>query len=75
MLESNELVSLLRESKRKHYHCDDSWFCCGKCDSPDHPGGLYSHEGGSGPDRTRGVCNCGADTWNARVAAALGERL
>lgn len=64
------LVALLRESKREHYHCDDSWYCCGACTHPDHCDmGVCSHEGESA--RVQGVCNCGADTWNARVDVAL----
>lgn len=54
------LEALLRESKREHLHCDDSYYCCNKCDSPDH----YEpspHE----------PCTCGADEWNKRVDEAL----
>ena len=63
--------SLLAESIREHYHCDDSWYCCGKCDAADHGGGLpHTHDGEAA--RVEGVCNCGADAWNAKVEAALG---
>jgi len=65
-----QLTELLRESKRGHHHCDDSWYCCPKCDSPDHPGGPPS----LGAERTgKDECDCGADEWNAKVDAALGE--
>lgn len=67
------LLSLLRESRRHHYHCDDSWYCCGKCVNPDHSHGEEdypaSHEGEAA--RTAGVCNCGADDWNAKIDAVL----
>jgi hypothetical protein len=63
-----QLVSLLRESRQQHYHCSDSWFCCGACTCEDH-GELDSHGGEA--DRTGGVCNCGASAWNARVDEAL----
>lgn len=74
------LMNLLRESKREHYHCEDSWYCCGKCDHDCHYRGAEDHEhdedcypnthDGEGA-RTNGVCNCGADAWNARVDAVL----
>jgi hypothetical protein len=67
-----QLSALLQESKRKHYHCDDSWYCCGKCDSEDHFGGHPStHDGESA--RISGVCNCGADEWNTRIDTALSK--
>jgi len=78
------LVALLREARREHYHCNDSWYCCGKCthsdhvlcdgDEEDHEHNaacyLGSHKGEAA--RTSGICNCGADAWNARVDAVLG---
>lgn len=70
------LLELVQASRRGHYHCDDSWYCCGKCtcsctDSHEHDSDCYpaSHDGEAA--RTTGVCNCGADAWNARVDAAL----
>lgn len=81
------LMQLARDSRREHYHCDDSWFCCGKCTHPDHglcnqtkeedhehDASCYvgSHVGYNA--RTSGVCNCGADEWNARVDAVLEGR-
>jgi hypothetical protein len=60
------LVKLLRESRREHYHCDDSYYCCGACDAEDH-GPL----GGGFANREGGVCNCGADEWNKRIEEAL----
>ncbi len=81
------LVSLLREAKREHYSCEDTWYCCGKCTCScvsgekdhEHDESCYhaSHIG-SGPagishpdERASGVCNCGADAWNARIDAVL----
>ena len=66
--EIERLQSLLLESKREHEHCEDSWFCCGKCDALDHDGEFPS----SHRNRESGVCNCSADAWNACVDAALG---
>lgn len=69
---------------------DNWWYCCGKCTHGDHvmcPGGddhehdascylpscyTGSHDGEA--SRTSGVCNCGADAWNARVAEVLNGR-
>lgn len=59
------LVALLRESRREHHHCDDSWYCCPMCESEDH-GRL-----GEGPGHHDRKCTCGAAAWNARVDAAL----
>ena len=36
MLDLDKLLELLKESKRDHDHCDDSWYCCGACRHPDH---------------------------------------
>lgn len=58
------LVALLRESKRKHYHCDDSWYCCPLCLHEDHGWRGYKQD-------DNGVCTCGADEWNARVDEVL----
>lgn len=63
------LIDLLQESKMHHRHCDDSWYCCGACVHLDH-GPLYDID--QEPDqRKAGVCNCGADQWNARIEEAL----
>lgn len=60
------LASLLVESKREHLHVDDdSWYCCGKCQHPDH--GLDGEWLCTHRSRNAGVCNCGADRWNQRV--------
>lgn len=60
------LMQVLRESKREHQHCEDSFYCCRRCTSPDH----FLLEGETlGGDLTE--CTCGADAWNARVDAAL----
>jgi len=75
------LVALLRDSHRNHYHCEgDDWQCCGKCthECTMIEDGELDHEhdesccvSGMGYGRKNGVCNCGADAWNARVDAAL----
>ena len=70
------LVALVRESRRAHHHCEDAWFCCGKCDAAGHDGvaGLFpnTRRGKSGHHhRVVGACDCGADAWNAKVDAAL----
>ncbi len=64
--EAKRLADLLVESKRDHTHCDDSWYCCGKCRAADH---LLSADEwlSSNRYRTGGVCSCGADAWNKRV--------
>lgn len=63
------LESTLRRSKREHGHCDDSWYCCGKCQHPDHMlhEGEYldSHDGEAA--RVSGVCNCGTDIYNKTI--------
>lgn len=80
------LLTLVRESRRSHYHCGDSWYCCGRCIHPDHSSRecfreghehditCYqdSHDGEAA--RKQGICNCGADAWNARVDAAVSGR-
>lgn len=60
------LVALLREARREHYHCDDSWYCCPLCDSDDHGG-----PGAGGAYKKPGECTCGADAFNARIDALL----
>lgn len=65
------LMSLLRESRREHHHCDDTWYCCKKC-SHDCFGELPSAYGRKGEIVLGALCTCGADEWNARVDAALG---
>ena len=55
-----ELEKALRESKRSHYYCEDSWYSC-----PAHPDGT------SDPDRRGKPCECGADEWNARIDSLL----
>lgn len=58
-----ELVSLLRESKRKH----DRGYNEESCDYPPCP---LSYEDATLSEK----CTCGADAWNARVDAALAGR-
>lgn len=74
------LINLLREAKRQHYHCDDSWYCCGKCScncrwmsAPDHEHdeACYPESHAGEAARLNGICNCGADEWNAKIDAAL----
>jgi hypothetical protein len=50
---------LLRDSKRKHRYCEDSWYSCPKSED----GCANENEGTD--------CNCGADEWNARIDAHL----
>ena len=79
------LVVALRESRLEHHHCeDDSWYCCGACTHEceaveEDPGHEHSEgccvDSHDNPKRVQGVCDCGADAWNARVGAALaGEK-
>ena len=56
------MVKLLRESIKPHHHCDDSWYCCPRCQHSDH-GKSYI-----GPSD---LCDCGADEWNKKVEAVL----
>ncbi len=65
------LIDLVEAFRREHYHCDDSWYCCGKCMHSDH---FPTHEEdypSSHDGRVSGKCDCGADAWNARVDAAM----
>lgn len=57
------LVLLARDSRRQHYHCDDSYYCCPRCTSDDH-----------GYPSSDKPCDCGADEWNSRVDAVLNVR-
>lgn len=71
MTDTDLLIALLRESKRMHYHANNSFYCCPKC--TDHPhftngdtvGKLWSTSADTQD------CTCGADEWNARVDAVL----
>jgi hypothetical protein len=67
----SQLESLIHESKREHYHCDDSWYCCGQCVHADHF--LDKGEVLGKHDCRPTECNCGADAWNARVDALLSK--
>jgi len=58
--------ALLRESKRDHYHCADSWYCCSKCVSEEH-GPLTTWR----DKYNQAVCTCGAEEWNAKVDEVL----
>ena len=59
------LLALLKESKREHEHCDDSWYCCRACRHSDH--GLVDGE----VLRVPPDCTCGASEWNAKVDDVL----
>ncbi|MCR4301843.1 MAG: hypothetical protein NUV51_09555 [Sulfuricaulis sp.] len=64
-----------RESRRGHYHCDDSWYCCRACRAADHQLADGEHLGRNGESvLCDGRCTCGADTWNALVDAVLDGR-
>ena len=76
MPDLDKLLELLKESKREHYHCDDSWYCCRACRHPDHMLAEGENIGSSvvgGLTFEPGVCTCGASEWNAKVDAALQE--
>lgn len=70
---TNIIVEALQAARRFHYHCNDSWYCCGKCEHQDHcdydGDYLGSHNGESA--RKSGVCNCGADAVNEKIDQAL----
>ncbi len=61
--------------KRKHQHVEeDSYYCCGACTCPcddDHEHSVsccvFDYHA-----RKQGVCDCGADEWNAQLEG-LGE--
>ena len=70
-----KLLELLKESKREHHHCDDSWYCCRACRSSDHVLAEGEHLGAGYESLPfePGVCTCGAEEWNAKVNAAIHE--
>ena len=73
------LVALLREARRGHHHEeDDAWYCCGacthECEAVEEDQGHEHDESccvESTMNRVQGICDCGADAWNAKVDAAL----
>lgn len=71
VMKCKELATLLRESRRKHYHCEESTYCCSFCRHPDH--GLQDDEtlGEAACIENPGVCSCGADQWNAKINEAI----
>ena len=78
MPDLDKLLALLKESKREHHHCDDVWYCCRACRHPDHMLVEGEHIGDGIIEKTGrsfklGVCECGADEWNAKVDAAMRE--
>lgn len=50
----------LKEARRLHYYCEDTWYSCPLAD-----------EGCADDRQPRDVCNCGASEVNARIDAAL----
>lgn len=54
-----DVLALLKDSKRGHVYCDDSWYSCPQA------------EDGCSDDSKGDKCDCGADDWNARVDALL----
>lgn len=64
------LLDALDAARPAHYHCDDSWYCCGKCTNSDHSRHDDEFLASNGY-RTPGVCTCGADELNARIDKAL----
>jgi hypothetical protein len=60
-----EMRGLLEAMRMEHYHCGDSWYCCGKCTNADH-GELSTN-----PEHEAGVCNCRADGVNAKIDAIV----
>lgn len=67
------LRGLLIESKKNHFHCDDSWYCCGACRSVDHGLAEGEHLRSTRDRKGDGSCDCGASDWDARVDKALVE--
>jgi hypothetical protein len=72
------LLDLLKP--REHYHCEDGWYCCGKCpcrctsrgsEDHEHDEECYPSTHTGEAARTGGVCNCGADEWNKKLEEAL----
>ncbi len=66
-----EILQLLRDLRREHVHCDDSWYCCRACRAADHflDEGEQLGKGEDGPGDGR--CTCGAEATNARIDALL----
>lgn len=60
------LVKALKGSRREHYHCEDSFYCCPRCKHSDHgtndAGDIWN------PDMK---CICGADELNERIDKVL----
>ena len=75
MPDLDKLLELLKESKREHYHCDDSWYCCGACRHQNHMLVEGEHVGmipiGVEIGVKPGTCTCGAAEWNAKVDHAI----
>ena len=71
-LDIEELLNLLKGSKKGHYHCEDDWFCCRACRHSDHLLDDGEHLG-NGWDvyKNPGDCTCEAAAWNNRIDAML----
>lgn len=54
-----KMLNFLKNTKRTHYYCEDSWYSC-----PRHEDGCS--DSGKGTE-----CNCGADDYNASAEALI----
>ena len=54
-----QALEALKNNRRKHYGCEDTWYSC-----PKHEDGCYNEHAGS-------ECNCGADEANVEIDAAI----
>ena len=52
-------LEALRNNKRNHYYCEDTWYSCPK------------HEEGCANDSVDDECNCGADKANQEIDFAM----
>ena len=82
MPDLDKLLELLKESKREHDHCDDTWYCCRACRHPDHMLADGEHlctylserwDPSNDKNIKDGDCTCGASEWNAKVNDTLKE--
>jgi hypothetical protein len=51
--------TVLKKNRQQHYHCEDSWYSC-----PKHEEGCANEDAGN-------ECNCGADSANIEIDAAI----
>ncbi len=54
-----QALEALKNNKRTHYYCEDTWYSCPK------------HEDGCANDSEGDDCNCGADKANAEIDDAI----